>query len=389
MSVIVQLTADAAMHSAYAELAATPPSDVEYRLGAATGPARGSDRLRLLRVLLGAASLPHVRPFSPSAGVDLVHAQQALLLTRAPWVVDIEHACPFVGTSFRRLTHRHTRALIRRILRQDACRAILPWTETAAHGFAEMIDDERVAAKVEVVSPAVGIAGTAPREHHGVATRVLMVANAPWWNVVIKGGRELAEAVHRLRARWPRLTLDVVGPDDPEVRAAFGDVDGVRWHGRTSRDGLRQLYAAADVFALPTLSDTFGMVFLEAMAHGLPLVALDRPYTRDIVFHGENGWLVPPDPQMPQFGGADGIPRQSSPDFIASVLQRPRSELVVEGLVRALGSLVADPDLRQQLGQHGRALVAHGRFSVATRNARLERIYRRAVDVGSGQKGAV
>jgi glycosyltransferase involved in cell wall biosynthesis len=55
------------------------------------------------------------------------------------------------------------------------------------------------------------------------------------------------------------------------------------------------IYAAADVFLMPSdsIQETFGLAVLEAMAFGLPVVAADWSGLRDIVLHGETGFLVP------------------------------------------------------------------------------------------------
>ena len=58
-------------------------------------------------------------------------------------------------------------------------------------------------------------------------------------------------------------------------------------------DELVELYCAADVFVLPTLIETFGMVLVEAMAAGLPIVTTDAPGVRNVIRHGETGLKVP------------------------------------------------------------------------------------------------
>jgi len=57
-------------------------------------------------------------------------------------------------------------------------------------------------------------------------------------------------------------------------------------------DSLTALYASADIFVLPTLVETFGMVLVEAMAAGLPIVTTDAPGVCDVVEDGFNGIKV-------------------------------------------------------------------------------------------------
>ncbi len=55
---------------------------------------------------------------------------------------------------------------------------------------------------------------------------------------------------------------------------------------------LIELYCASDLFVLPTLIETFGMVLVEAMAAGLPIITTDTPGVRDVIIEGLNGIKV-------------------------------------------------------------------------------------------------
>lgn len=59
-------------------------------------------------------------------------------------------------------------------------------------------------------------------------------------------------------------------------------------------DELVALYQAADIFVLPSITETFGIVLVEAMAAGLPVLTTDAPGCRDIVRDGRDGLMVPP-----------------------------------------------------------------------------------------------
>jgi len=59
-----------------------------------------------------------------------------------------------------------------------------------------------------------------------------------------------------------------------------------------SKYELINLYLLADIFAFPTDAEMFGLVFLESMAAGLPIISTDRPYIREILQNGDAGLLV-------------------------------------------------------------------------------------------------
>ena len=56
---------------------------------------------------------------------------------------------------------------------------------------------------------------------------------------------------------------------------------------------LVELYKASDAFVLPALIETFGIVLIEAMAAGLPVVTTDAPGCRDVIREGRDGMMVP------------------------------------------------------------------------------------------------
>ena len=66
----------------------------------------------------------------------------------------------------------------------------------------------------------------------------------------------------------------------------------VRFIGRVFRSGAADVYRSADVFVLPTISDSFALTQIEAMAHGLPVIA--TPRCGRVVTPGVDGQIVPP-----------------------------------------------------------------------------------------------
>ncbi len=81
-------------------------------------------------------------------------------------------------------------------------------------------------------------------------------------------------------------------PADTITRLGVRGVFLAGWHDHTD---LSKFLSAADVFALASVREQFGQVLVEAMACGLPLVAVNRLGPSEIVTDGETGWLVEPD----------------------------------------------------------------------------------------------
>ncbi len=129
------------------------------------------------------------------------------------------------------------------------------------------------------------------------------LAGASHLPVVLHVGRLAPEKnLDMLIAAWrdaharvgDRATFVVAGEGPLRERIAAA-LPFVRWLGFLPREELARLYASAELCVLPSRTETCGLVALEAMASGIPVVAANAGGLRESVRHGENGWLVDPD----------------------------------------------------------------------------------------------
>jgi len=117
-----------------------------------------------------------------------------------------------------------------------------------------------------------------------------------------KGVRYLLEAVAQAREVLPDIRLEIIG--DGKERAELealtrklGIESSVEFRGWLPRSELVEAYRKTDVFVLPSIGsrrEAFGIVVLEAMAMGKPVVVSDIPGPRSVVDDGVDGILVPP-----------------------------------------------------------------------------------------------
>jgi glycosyltransferase involved in cell wall biosynthesis len=110
-----------------------------------------------------------------------------------------------------------------------------------------------------------------------------------------KGVLTLLDAFEQLRTRRPALKLVLAGPGPlrPQIRERTRSYAGqVRLLDPLPYDRVPWVLNALDVFALPSLGEAFGISLLEAMACGVPGVALARWGVRELVQDGETGFLA-------------------------------------------------------------------------------------------------
>ena len=173
-----------------------------------------------------------------------------------------------------------------------------------------------------------------------------------------KGLRYLLEAYGKLKWDLPNIRLIVVGPGNPDKESyrvmSSQNLQDVEFVGLVSYDDLPRYYASADIFCSPaTGAESFGIVLLEAMSAGKPVVASDIEGFRGVMTHGEQGLLVP---------------KKDS-----------------NALAEALGMLARDPELGRKLGGNGNRLAKEYRWEVVA--GRVEAYYNTCLKAANGSTG--
>lgn len=164
--------------------------------------------------------------------------------------------------------------------------------------------------------------------HNGDNPILLSVSNL----IKSKGIDLNIRAVERLKNKYPRLQYWVVGsgPEERKLRALvarFGLENRVTFLGRQSHSNVLRYMSSCDVFSLPSWSEGFGVVYLEAMALGKPVIGCKGEGPEDFIEHRKTGWLV-----------------------------KPRD---VNSLVEALDFLFSHPEEARLMGERARKMVLH------------------------------
>lgn len=143
------------------------------------------------------------------------------------------------------------------------------------------------------------------RQAHGIPEKNRVVGHlgrlAPEKNLTY-----LTEAVAEYISRDEGARFLVVGdgPSKEEIGGIFEKKDlrqQLIMPGSQSGEDLRDAYSAMDLFAFSSKSETQGMVLLEAMAAGKPVIALDATGVREVLKDGQNGRLLPADASRQKF----------------------------------------------------------------------------------------
>lgn len=239
-----------------------------------------------------------------------------------------------IGSQVRRVVTRHVafaprHPLVHRLKYSMTCHGIIAVSESVR----DILTRAGVPAK-KIVVIHTGIELAPPRRRpksQGVVVGHMGAFTA-------EKGQEVAIAAAR-ELRHLRFILAGEGPRLADLRRAAPS--NVSFPGFV--EDREAFFAGLDLFVMPSRSEAWGLAALEAMAHGVPVIASDIGGLREIVEPGRSGWLVP---------AGDGA-----------------------ALARAIWEATADPQGLQRAGLAARERA--GRFSVETMAEQTERFYRR------------
>jgi phosphatidylinositol alpha-mannosyltransferase len=319
----------------------------------------------LSRVTVGCRLRAEMRAVIRDERFDLVHAHNPLMPALPLLAMELAE-CPIVATLHSGYPRDRLAEVLRRPLQARLSRArfLLPVSRAAWAAVAPTFTgnfrivpngvDYDFFSAAEPMRRADGRRGCdlaqAGRVHR--ARRILFVGAL----VPRKGLPVLLRAFELLARGRKDEELLVIG-DGPGLPAARRQVperlrSRVRFLGRCGRERVRGFLAEADLFCAPSLGrESFGMVLLEAMAAGVPVVASDIDGYREVVAHGVDGLLVPP-------GDASA-------------------------LAGAIALALGDDELCARLALRGRAKASALRWSRIA--ARLESVYREAAGMPAGE----
>jgi glycosyltransferase involved in cell wall biosynthesis len=163
-----------------------------------------------------------------------------------------------------------------------------------------------------------------------------------------KGMDTLITALPKMLPRWPELQLVAVGEgDDREWLEDMAQENGVRMHvhflSGLSYTQLAACYSACEIFALPSRGEGFGLVYLEAMACGKPVIGGAHGGAPEVIEDGKTGYLV----------------------HHGDTVQ----------LATSIETLLANPEMAREMGKRGKERVEHEfRFNVFAKS--LKKILR-------------
>lgn len=245
-----------------------------------------------------------------SAGMDLIHTHDRIFEADLFTAHGLPHATWIRQVRRKRasLFDRATAWVEGRLINNVRCQKILAVSSLVKKEIAMEFPEH--ASKIQVLTPGVDIAPFENMDRQACRTRIRQrlglsdtdrVVLFVGMNFEVKGLESIMAAISDLRRNASMkagdIKLLVVGKGDVERYTDIARRLGIEsatvftgiWH-----EEMAPIYAAADLFVMLSVFDTFGLVVTEAMAAGLPVIISPTVGAGDIVRQGENGFVVSP-----------------------------------------------------------------------------------------------
>lgn len=245
-----------------------------------------------LRRIIG---IPNVR-FRYETSGDILFTYGTLLITNKPYCVYLETGLSPYNYDLGIARNPFARLIVMYLATRKNCHKLIFLSEASKKSFFTSAYYPKIVRniltkKMVVIYPVplVDNQKCLPKKWSGTL-RLLFVGQ-----FYMKGGQELVNAFLNLRKQYSNISLTII---TPIVALKKEDADnllsqtGINLHDAVlGAEEMRQLYRDHHVFCLPTYRDGFGLVLIEAIAHGMPLIITDQYATTEMVVEDRSGFV--------------------------------------------------------------------------------------------------
>lgn len=241
--------------------------------------------------------IPSVRIYFKNRG-DILFTYGCLVITNKPYSTYLETGLALYNYDLRIANNPIARFIVAFLATRKNCRHLIFVSEASKKSFFSTVDygakANRLLEKKSIVIypiPLEGQKAISPKKRSG-PLRLLFPGT-----FYMKGGLEVVNAYERIRKEYDDVELTVITAlhmlRDSD-RNRMSSISGLQlMDAKLNEKEMAEIYHAHDVLVLPTYREGFGLVLVEALSWGMPIICTDQYATREMVCDGENGYLHP------------------------------------------------------------------------------------------------
>lgn len=292
--------------------------------------------------------IPNAHFTKNSEEYDLIHCAHCLSKNNnKPWVADAESLWQMWISG---MNKRGAKEKVLKYLMKDNCKKIMAWSEAAKRDIVNKFPEIRD--KVEVV-----YYGMREQEQKAKKSEEIILFFSGR-HFLPKGGLHATEVIDRLTKKYENVRGIINGVIPKDIIKKYSHNKKLEFYQLMPYKDILKIYQKSDIFVYPGYSDSFGFVFMDAMAFGLPIVTVDNGGCRREIVKNE---------------------------FIVNIDQLDKldifnlDEKIISKLCGKVSLLIENRRLRDKISGEGLKNIANGKFSIKKRNEKLEKIYTEAM----------
>lgn len=289
-----------------------------------------------------------------------------------PYVVDFEHIYSLFDYS---IVNNITKDKVWRSLSSKNCVGILPWSEAALNTLKLLYEEKylEIESKVLLIYPALPKYSQLykGKEDYELISRSMVIKFLfVGRDCKRKGLIELLTAFLLLSKECKNVELCVVSDIDEETKRKYKKPGIFFWEAKFSHEEiLKKFFLTCDIFVMPTHADTFGMVLLEALSCGLPVITTNQFASKEIVEDGINGLFVN---SNNLFLDKMLIPDKKHTGNDYNEVEK----ILVEDIFKKIKYLINNPKKIIKMKKNAtKQFEEGGKFSISERNKKLKFVY--------------
>jgi glycosyltransferase involved in cell wall biosynthesis len=299
---------------------------------------------------------------------DLVHSINEPIIGKSKWILDLEYPdILFVNYGAKKEFTYFGKLLVKKIIYNENCKKVIFWSEACKNAFEEIYGKFT---EGEVVRPGIYLPKNRKIKKSDEKINILFVGN----DYKRKGGLELLKAFKFLN-KTNDISMDFISSSvENNVKRKYPEVN---FHESCSREMIySDFYPNTDIFVSMSACETLSMALLEAMSFKIPIISSktimhnlsNRPCVNslpELIKEGENTLCVSND----LFCGYD-----------VNNNWYMNGKIKQKEVIDALKLMMTNDSLRKKLSKEGYKLVSKGEFSIQSRNKKLKKIYKEAIE---------
>ena len=310
----------------------------------------------MIRIITNSLNLPipNVHLTKSKEKYGLIHCAHCLSANNSPWVMDLESIWQLWISG---MNTKKGKEKVKKLLLSENCKKIMPWTEDTKNKISEFFHDENINEKIEIVPHAINIPKLKKIKHAGV--NLLFTARYFYE----KGGLETLDVFDILTKKYSYVNAIFISEAPKEILEKYSKNKKIKFLNLINQEKLfNEIYPKTDIIIYPGYSDSYGFLFIESAAFGIPIITLDGNARGELVLDKKTGFIG----IKPIINWKNNLPNIKN------------KKEIINNLIINSKKLIKDEKLRKRMAYDSRKF-AISKFSIEKRNKQIERIYQEAI----------